>query len=60
MIDGLVEPIAASRLTPQPGAAAVYERLMKAHAACEAHALGLGPDPTPLLERLASELADAT
>lgn len=60
VIDGLVEPIAASRLTPQQDAAAVYERLMKAHAACEAHALGLGPDPTPLLERLAGELADAT
>jgi xylulokinase len=60
VIDGLVDPIAASRLTPQAGAAAVYDRLMEAHAACEAHALGGGPDPTPLLERLAGELADAT
>ena len=60
VIDGLVEPVAASRLSPQPGAGAIYPRLMDAHAACEAHALGLGPDPTPLLERLAGELADAT
>ena len=60
VIDRLVEPVAASRLSPQPGAAAIYPRLMDAHAACEAHALGLGPDPTPLLERLAGELADAT
>ena len=60
VIDGLVEPIAASRLTPQSGASAVYARMTEAHAACEAHALGLGPNPTPLLERLAGELADAT
>jgi hypothetical protein len=38
----------------------VYGRLMKAHAACEAHALGSGPDPTGALARLASELANAT
>ena len=56
----LVEPVAASRLSPQAGAAAVYSRLMEAHAACEAHALGSGPDPSPLLARLAVTLAGAT
>jgi len=60
VIDGLVEPVAASRLTPQPGTHEVYGRLMKAHAACEAHALGSGPDPAGALARLASELANAT
>jgi xylulokinase len=60
VIDGLVEPVAASRLTPQPGTHEVYGRLMKAHAVCEAHALGTGPDPIGPLSRLASELANAT
>ena len=60
VIEGLVEPVAASRLTPQPGTHEVYGRLMEAHAACEAHALGSGPDPAGALARLASELANAT
>src|SRR5688572_16046408 len=55
-IEGLVEPVAASRLTPQSGAAAVYCELMTAHAACEAHALGTGPDPGALLARIAGTL----
>jgi hypothetical protein len=33
---------------------------MKAHEACEAHALGRGPDPSPMLSRLATSFADAT
>jgi len=60
VIEGLVEPVAASRLTPQSGAAAAYRELMTAHAACEAHALGTGPDPGALLARIAGTLADAT
>jgi xylulokinase len=60
IIDGLVEPVAASRLTPQPAATAVYRELMKAHEACETHALGRGPDPSALLSRLASSFANAT
>jgi xylulokinase len=60
VIDGLVEPVAASRLTPQPGAREIYRELMRAHAACEAHALGAGPDPGATLSRVAASLADAT
>ena len=60
VIDGLVEPVATSRLAPQPGAHAVYRDLMKAHEACEAHALGRGPDPSAMLSRLAASFADAT
>ena len=52
VIEGLVEPVAASRLAPQSGAPEVYRELMPAHAACEAHALGNGPDPTAMLARL--------
>ena len=46
VIAGLVEPVAASRIEPRPDAHALYVDLMKAHAACEAHALGRGPDPS--------------
>jgi xylulokinase len=60
VIDGLVEPVAASRLAPDPAAHAVYRELMKAHQACETHALGQGPDPSPMLSRLAASFADAT
>ena len=58
-IDGLVEPIAASRLASRPGAHAIYRELMKAHAACETHALGQGPDPGAMLARIAGASADA-
>jgi xylulokinase len=60
VIEGLVEPVASSRIEPRPEAHAVYLELMKAHAACEAHALGRGPDPTPVLAALARELPSAT
>jgi xylulokinase len=45
VVAGFVEPVAASRLRPRPGARAVYDELMRVHAACEAHALGRGPAP---------------
>jgi xylulokinase len=44
-IADLVEPIAASRLTPRPEAQAVYRDVVRLHALCEAHALGRGPAP---------------
>ena len=34
---------------PDPRAVAIYRRMRAAYAACEAHALGHGADPTPLL-----------
>jgi xylulokinase len=54
VIEGLVEPVAASRIEPRPDAHAVYVDLMKAHAACEAHALGRGPDPSDALRAFAA------
>ena len=53
VIEGLVEPVAASRIEPRPAAHAVYLELMKVHAACEAHALGRGPDPSAALRAFA-------
>jgi sugar (pentulose or hexulose) kinase len=54
VIKGLVEPVAASRIEPRPDAHAVYIDLMRAHAACEAHALGHGPDPSDALRAFAA------
>ncbi len=51
-VTGAVQPDAASRIAPDPGAHAVYSRLLPLYAACEAHALGRGPDPTDALARL--------
>ena len=42
----VAEPERASRIAPDPVATAVYRRLLPLYAACEAHALGRGPDPT--------------
>ena len=50
-IAALAEPNTSSRLTPNPHRHAVYRQLLPIYEACEAHALGRGPDPTPALER---------
>jgi xylulokinase len=52
-IAGAVQPDVASRVTPNPDARAVYTRLLPAYAACEAHALGRGPDPASALATVA-------
>ena len=59
VIEGLVEPVAASRIEPRAGAHAVYQQLTAVHAACEAHALDRGPDPSDLRARMARRLAGA-
>jgi xylulokinase len=40
LIEGIVEPVAASRLKPRRDARDVYDELMRTHATAEAHALG--------------------
>ena len=45
----VAEPERASRIAPDPVANAVYRRMLPLYAACEAHALGRGPDPTSAL-----------
>ena len=45
----LAAPERASRIAPDPVANAVYRRMLPLYAACEAHALGHGPDPTSAL-----------
>jgi xylulokinase len=51
VVRGLAEPVAASRLRPDPARHEVYRRLMPVYEACEAHALGRGPDPTQAITR---------
>jgi xylulokinase len=59
VIEGLVEPVASSRLEPSASAHTVYRQLMAAHAACEAHALGRGPDPSDQLNAFARSTAQS-
>src|SRR5207247_1091363 len=54
VVAGFVEPVA--RVRPDPSSVAVYAGLKPVYAACEAHALGRGPDPTPLVEAFRSGL----
>ena len=50
IVSGYAEPVAASRLAPDPASAAVYNELIPVYNACEDHALRGGPDPAPLQE----------
>lgn len=52
VVAGLVEPRA--HLRPDPRSVAVYAELKPIYAACEAHALGRGPDPTPVIQEYRS------
>jgi xylulokinase len=50
VVRGFAEPVAESRIEPDPARVALYGRLKKLYAACEAHAVRGGEDPLPLLE----------
>ena len=54
VVAGLAQPDEALRLAPQRHRHAFYRDMLDIYAACEAHALGIGADPAPLLDRLAS------
>jgi xylulokinase len=50
VVDGFTEPDADTRVSPVAARHAMYQELMRAYEACEAHALRGGPDPAPLVE----------
>ena len=50
VIAGLAEPLANSRVDPDPDRHSLYRDMVSVYAACETHALGRGPDPGPWLE----------
>jgi xylulokinase len=52
-ITAIARPDPSSLISPNPARHATYRELMPIYEACEAHALGRGPDPTPALERFA-------
>jgi len=49
VVAGFTEPWPASTVHPIPAHVAVYREMRKVYAACEAHALGKGPDPQPVV-----------
>jgi xylulokinase len=49
VVRGFAEPVISARLEPDASRREFYLRLIQVYAACEAHALGKGPDPEPLL-----------
>ena len=53
VVKDFAEPVAQSVLTPDPARHAMYRELIDVYAACEAHALGRGPDPAPRLATFA-------
>lgn len=53
VVAGFTEPWPASTVHPIPERVAVYAEMRKAYKACEAHALGKGPDPTPVVQAFA-------
>jgi xylulokinase len=52
VVHGFAEPIASTRLSPDSRRHELYREMMRVYAACEAHALGRGPNPAPLLRAL--------
>jgi xylulokinase len=52
VVRGFVEPVATTRLAPDARRHEFYRELTRVYAACEAHALGRGPDPGPLLRQI--------
>lgn len=50
VVAGFAEPVPASRVSPSPERVRVYAAQREVYAACEAHALGRGPDPHGLVQ----------
>jgi sugar (pentulose or hexulose) kinase len=50
VVAGFTEPWPASTVHPIPAHVAVYAEMRKVYAACEAHALGKGPDPAQVIK----------
>jgi len=57
VVAGFAEPWPASAVRPIPAHVAVYAEMRRLYAACEAHALGAGPDPAPRLAEFQRKLS---
>jgi xylulokinase len=49
VVAGFAEPAGGTRVRPVPDHVAIYGALARVYEACEAHALGTGPDPGPAI-----------
>ena len=56
VVRGFAEPLTSSVIKPDAERHALYEKWKRVYAACEAHALGRGPDPAPLIEGFRRQL----
>jgi len=54
VVRDVAAPMASSRIQPDPVRHAMYRDLISVYAACEAHALGRGPDPEDTLARFSA------
>lgn len=57
VVAGIARPAPGDVVRPIAAHVEIYRTMARAYAACESHALGEGPDPTPLLEAIRSEIA---
>jgi xylulokinase len=57
VVRGFAEPVERTRLEPDRQRQAFYRGLIQVYAACEAHALGRGPDPEPLIRQFRDHTA---
>jgi xylulokinase len=57
VVAGIAEPLAGTRVEPDRHRGPVYRDMLPVYAACEAHALGRGPDPREVVERFSIGLA---
>ena len=53
VIAGFAQPVAESRISPDPELVALYTELKPVYEACEEHALGRGDDPRQKIEAFA-------
>ncbi len=53
-IAAIAQPSPSSLIAPNAERHGVFREMLPIYEACEAHALGRGPDPTPALERFAA------
>jgi xylulokinase len=58
IVRGFAEPVSRTRLAPDHRRHAFYRELIEVYAACEAHALGRGPDPELRLAQLREHRTD--
>ncbi|HKE86506.1 MAG TPA: FGGY-family carbohydrate kinase [Vicinamibacterales bacterium] len=59
VVGGFTEPRASSRIRPDAHRHAMYREWAKVYAACEAHALGRGSDPSAAIAQFRARFRDA-